>query len=125
VSGERLAAILALTLAACSSEERSHIYAGRLYEADRACLDSVTSIDVVDGPLPETPCAPLCVVAPVTDAAQPAVYISTMCAPFPPAFDTSGTDSRCARALATYTQNATCLADGGIANAFPPDASTD
>ena len=120
-----LGALLALpAFIACSTEERSHVYAGRLYEADRACLDSVTSIDVVDGPLPDAPCAPACIVAPLTDAGAPALYVSTMCAPLPPSFDVSGVDPRCPSALATYTQNATCLTDGGIANAFP-DASTD
>ena len=117
-------ALLVLALVACNGDERAHVFAGRLYEADRACLESVTSIDVVDGPLPSAPCAPACFVAPITDAGA-AAYVSTMCAPFPPSFDTSGTDPRCAPALAAYAQNVTCLPDGGVANAFPRDASTD
>jgi hypothetical protein len=44
-----------------------------------------------------------------------------MCAPLPPQFDTSGTDKRCAAALAAYAANTSCLDDGGIANM--PDAA--
>jgi hypothetical protein len=36
-----------------------------------------------------------------------------MCAPFPPAFDTSGKAPACALALAAYDRNDTCSADGG------------
>ena len=111
------AAVAALALA-CDGPV-SHIFAGRLYEAARGCVDSVTSIDVVDGPMPGTPCAPSCFVGPyATDAGDKPVYVSTMCAPFPPAFDTTGTAPACAAALAAYGRNDTCLDDGGTTS--PP-----
>ena len=92
------AAIAALALAC--DDPVSHIFAGRLYEPARGCVDSVTSIDVVDGPTPGAPCAPACFVGPyATDSGDKPVYVSTMCAPFPPAFDTTGTAKACAVAL--------------------------
>ena len=115
------AAIGTTSLAACSGDERAHVFSGRLYEVDRGCLDTVSSLDVVDGPLPTTPCAPICfVAAPDEDSGFRQVYVSTMCAPFPPAFDGTGVDPRCAPALDAYTRNTTCLDDGGISNL--PDA---
>jgi hypothetical protein len=120
-----LAIALFLPLAvilACSDTERAHVFAGRLYESDRGCLDSVAGIDVVDGPVPASSCFSQCLVSPPdADSGLRTVYVSTMCAPFPPAFDTSGSDPRCADALDAYARNTSCLTDGGISNL--PDAA--
>jgi hypothetical protein len=53
------------------------------------------------------------------------VYVSTMCAPYPFGFDTSGGDPRCATALAAFDRNDTCLADGGSSAPLPRDAGAD
>jgi hypothetical protein len=102
---------------ACDDTASSHAFAGRAYEDSRGCLDPGTEIDVVDGPDPGSACAPKCLVSPADpDGGMLTLYISTMCAPFPLGYDTSGKDPRCSDALAAYAQNVTCLADGGIAN---------
>jgi hypothetical protein len=97
-------------LAGCV-EPRSHIFGGRLYERARDCVETTTTIDVVDGPDPTAPCDRSCLVVP--GEAGPAVYVSTVCAPYPPQVDTSGTDPTCLRALAAYDRNDTCANDGG------------
>lgn len=126
----RLASVIAggvsiVALAAACDDPVSHIFAGRLYEPARGCVDGVTSIDVVDGPAPGAPCAPACFVGPyATDAGDKPVYVSTMCAPFPPAFDTTGTAPACTAALAAYARNDTCLDDGGTTSPPPADGGT-
>ena len=118
-----LAALAFGGFGACDDEAVSHVYSGREFDEGRFCLDDVSSIDVVDGPEPETPCAPVCIVGAGDDAVASLVYVSTMCAPYPqPPYDTRGTDPRCATALALYDANATCLDDGGVAN--PVDAAS-
>jgi hypothetical protein len=84
-------------------------------EEARGCLDDMSSIDVVAGEQPGA-CDPKCIVSPPEpDGGETTVYVSTMCPPLPAApYDSSGSDARCARALALYQANVTCLADGGI-----------
>jgi hypothetical protein len=103
--------------AACA-QPRSHIYAGRLYLDGYDCLDRTIVLDVVDGPDPGSACDPTCLALP--GEAGVLVYVSTMCAPFPPAADTSGADPRCPLALAAYARDATCGGDAGSSN--PVDA---
>jgi hypothetical protein len=110
-------------LVACSDEERSHVYGGRQYEPARGCLDGTTAIDVVEGPLPAAPCDPRCLVARPDDAGVRAIYVSTMCAPLPPAYDATGTAPECPAAVAAYVRNDTCLEDGGTTH--PLDAGVD
>jgi hypothetical protein len=105
---------------ACSSA-RSHIYAGQLYRAERDCVERSSSIDVVDGPEPKT-CAPACIIAPApTDGGAASVYVSTMCAPYPPLFDTSGRAPVCADAVAAATRLDNCVGDAGSSNPKPKD----
>lgn len=107
---------------ACGSG-RSHVYAGRLYREARDCVDTTTSIDVVDGPEPGV-CAPTCLLGPAATASAPRpVYVSTMCAPYPPLFDSSQTAAVCAAALAAASRGDTCTGDAGSSN--PRDASSD
>ena len=112
------AALLAVltTLAACS-ESGSHVFAGRLYEAARDCVDPTRSIDVVDGKPPGAPCPRACLVGPGDrDSGASPVFVSTTCAPFPRGFDVSGTGAACALALDAYDRNDTCEADGGTSH---------
>jgi len=111
---------------ACSDAVRSHVYSGRLYDPTRNCLEDIQSIDVVAGPEPETPCAPVCVVGLPDDSGVSLVYVSTECAPYPiyPYESDAGSDPECAQALLANTYNASCEDDGAIIN-LPPDASAE
>jgi hypothetical protein len=94
---------------------RSHVYAGRKFEDARGCLDTTTSVDVVDGPDRGSTCDPMCIVsAPDYDSGVRSVFVSTMCPPLPAApFDTTQSDPRCPTAIAAYKTNLTCFDDGG------------
>jgi hypothetical protein len=98
----------------------SHIYQGRLYLEHRGCLGTTSSIDVVEGEDPGS-CPALCLLQKLPDGGR-AVYLSTMCAPYPFGFDTAGTDPVCAAALAALGRDDTCLTDGGSSAPAPPEA---
>jgi hypothetical protein len=100
----------------------SHVYQGRLYREDRGCVATTSAVDVVEGADPGS-CAPVCLVG--KEDGTRVVYASTMCAPYPKFFDTSGADPACALALAAFTRGDTCFADGGSAHPEPRDAGTD
>lgn len=102
--------VCTLHLFACS-EDGTHIYTGRLYLEARDCLGTPSSVDVVDGNEPGT-CAPTCLVQRRAEGGR-VIYVSTMCAPYPFDFDTSGSDPRCPAALASFARNDTCFSDGG------------
>jgi hypothetical protein len=113
-----------VSLHACG--DASHIYEGRLYREDRQCLATKSSVDVVEGEAPGD-CGARCLVQRTTDGSR-AIYVSTMCAPFPFNFDATGSDPACADALAALTRNDTCLTDGGSTAPLPPppvDAGSD
>jgi hypothetical protein len=104
---------------ACDDDVSSHIYSGRLYEPSLECLDNVSAIDVVAGPEPMTPCAPICIIGLGDDATPSQVYVSTMCPPLPQyPYDLTGTDPRCPLALALYNQDTTCEDGGTVENPF-------
>jgi hypothetical protein len=119
-----LGACAGASVYACGSA-RSHIYAGELYHADRDCVDNTSAIDVVDGPEPAN-CAPTCLAAPTADdGGRGALYVSSMCAPFPPSLDSSGNAPGCANALAAAARNDTCTGDAGSTNPLPHDAGAE
>jgi hypothetical protein len=105
--------------AACG--DSSHVFEGRLFVEERGCLGTTSSLDTVSGEGPGQ-CPATCLAQPLRDGGR-AIYVATMCAPYPFGFDTSGTDPACPAALAAFGRNDTCLLDGGSAN--PQDASTD
>lgn len=108
--------LIALTLAtACT--EASHVFEGRLFVEGRKCLGTTASVDVVDGENGGR-CPPTCLAQPLKDGGR-AVYVSTMCAPYPFAFDASGGDLLCPIALEALDRNDTCLVDGGSTNPAP------
>ncbi len=111
----------------CSDDVRSHVYTGRQFDEGRHCLDDLQSIDVVAGPQPETPCAPVCVASEGTEAGAGILYVSTMCPPYPiyPYDSDAGGDPRCAEALAANALNTTCETDGAVLNPPPPEAGAD
>jgi hypothetical protein len=124
---------LVLAVASACSDP-SHVFQGRLFvtDANRECLGTTSSVDVVEGDLPGT-CPAACLVQSHADGGR-SLYVSTMCAPFPFMFDASSTDPVCPAALAALVRNDTCLVDGGSANPPSPppvddagvaDAATD
>jgi hypothetical protein len=111
------AAIVVIVIAACG--DPSHIYEGRLFLESRNCVGTPSSIDVVEGDPPTTKCPVRCLTQPHRDGGR-AVYVSTMCEPFPFNFDASGNDPACAKAIQAFERLDTCLLDGGSANPAPP-----
>jgi hypothetical protein len=107
----------ALVALACYGPD-SHVLLGQLYEASRDCIDPNASIDVVVGPDPGfCPQQPTCVVTPAgINGSGAGVYITTMCGPFPPLDDTSGTPAACAGALAALARMDVCATDGTSSN---------
>jgi hypothetical protein len=105
-----------------------HILLGQLYEASGDCIDPTTSIDIVEGPDPGLDCMPTCIVTPIGQNGGPfGVYVSTMCGPYPPLDDTSGSEPACTAALAAFAQGNICAvsdaASASDAAAGPTDAS--
>ncbi len=109
----RAAFVAAAIVVVSCSNPASHIYAGRRYEPVRDCIDTTASIDVVSSADPGSTCDAVCLAAPPTSTGERALYVSKMCPPYPPLFDTRGGVPDCERALAAYSRNDTCLADGG------------
>ena len=109
-------ALLAAYGLACG--DPSHVYEGRLFVERRQCLGTTASVDVVEGDPPGS-CGPTCLAQPQSDGGR-AIYVSTMCGPYPFAFDASGSDPACPQALAALERNDTCLVDGGSTSPAPP-----
>lgn len=97
-----------------SCGDPSHLYQGRYYVAERDCLGTVSSLDVVPGD-DTGDCAPICLVDTLADASN-RVYVSTMCGPYPYGMDPSGDDPACPKALAALERDDTCASDGGSSN---------
>jgi hypothetical protein len=98
----------------------SHIFEGRLFIQDRGCLGTTSSVDVVEGERPGE-CGPTCLAQPNDDGGR-AVYVATMCGPYPYRFDAAGTDPLCPSALAALARNDTCLLNGGSSSPAPAPA---
>lgn len=117
--------VVLATIAACK-DGGSHIYAGRLFEPARDCLDEATSVDVVDGANPGYACEKKCIATlPPTDGGPRLIYVSNMCPPYPTFSDTTGTAVGCDQALAASDRSDLCEADGGTSTPPPPDAGND
>jgi hypothetical protein len=106
-----------------SCGDPSHIFEGRPFVAERNCLGPTTSVDVVEGERPGD-CGPKCLEQSMSDGGR-AIYVSTMCGPYPFRFDISGTTPECAAALAALERRDTCLSDGGSSYPVPPASPTD
>ena len=115
-----LACVLEIAASAGCGDAVSHILQGRLYVDGRDCLGTPSSVDVVSGGDPGT-CAARCLVPKNVLDGGHAVYVTTTCPPYSPDYDTSGTDPDCPKALAAFTRDDTCIADGG--STHPPDAA--
>jgi hypothetical protein len=111
----------ALWIVAACRDNTSHILQGRLYIDARDCLGTPSSVDVVSGADPGT-CPAACLVQNTGEGGR-AVYVVTTCPPYSPDYDTAGRDPACPKALAAFSRDDTCIADGGSTN--PPDAGAD
>ena len=111
------------TMAGCG-DDGTHIYEGRFYNEARDCLGTISTVDVVDGPAPSQYCPPVCLSQKQPDGGR-VLYTSIMCAPYPFDFDSSGTDPKCAAALAAHARNDTCFSDGGSASPLPKSDAGD
>ncbi len=119
-----LLAVASVVMAAWAcSGARSHVFPAQRYVAERRCLLSAASIDVVDGKDTGGGCALKCLVAPPEEDAGRAVYVSTQCPPYPPLFDTTGTSTTCREAIGAADRDDLCLPDGG--STHPPVDTAD
>lgn len=113
-----VASLCMIHASAGCSEGGAHVYEGRFYVEERDCLGTISTLDVVDGPPPDQYCPAVCLVQRQPEGGR-AIYTSIMCAPYPFGFDLSGTDPKCAMALAAQARNDTCLSDGGSSAPAP------
>lgn len=121
-----IAVLVVLSAIAACTDNRSHIYAGRLFDPARNCLETASSIDVVDGTDPGSSCEKKCIatLAP-SDGGLRQIYVSSMCPPYPTFSDTTETAAGCDHALAASERSDLCLADGGTSHPPVPDAGPD
>ncbi|MEO6420759.1 MAG: hypothetical protein ABIP39_15210 [Polyangiaceae bacterium] len=121
-----LAALLVLATIAACKDSGSHIYAGRLFEPARGCLDEATSVDIVDGANPGYACEKKCIATlEPADGGPRSIYVSSMCPPYPTFSDTTGTAPGCTEALAASDRSDLCESDGGTSNPPLPEAGPD
>ncbi|MCW5834020.1 MAG: hypothetical protein KIS78_16590 [Labilithrix sp.] len=117
------AAVAMLVAHAIACGDPTHVFEGRLFVEQRACLGTTASVDVVEG-APPGECGPTCLTQPQQGGGR-AVYVATMCPPYPFGFDASGDDFACASALAALARNDTCLLDGGSTSPAPAEDPAD
>lgn len=120
--------VIVSALFACG--DATYAFLGRRYAAERDCLETTTSIDVLSGSDPGN-CEARCVSAPVladgggdgapidggTEARRD-TFVTTMCPPLPHGI-TPTEDTHCVRALAALARKDTCLRDGGSSAPSP------
>jgi len=129
--GTKLAGAIALVflgaglvaVAACENQRGTYVYRGRRFNGK--CLEPTRALDVIEIEVQPALCAPVCLTQNDYDGGR-SVYVSNVCPPYPPGFDTSGQDPLCLPALIAADDVDSCLPDGGAdADAGPalPDAS--
>jgi hypothetical protein len=101
----------------------TYLLVGRFYLERRDCLGTSSTIDAIGGDGPNA-CAPTCLVQKAYDGGT-GVYVTNTCGPYPPDLDASGSDPRCAKALAALQRNDTCQPDGTSTRPLPRDAGSD
>jgi len=93
---------LALALAACTTSH-VHLFGAYRYDANRDCLESAATVDVIDGPDPGKCEVLRCWFAPADE-----VYVTDAACDAPISFveHTSDTSGACVKALAAYAREA-------------------
>ena len=105
---------------ACDDGAESHVYVAAPYDASADCFGASTSLAQIDTPNGDLDCAPTCLVVAETNGSN-AIYVSTMCGPYPSAYNTSQTDPGCAPALAAWPAEQAALANGSSSCASPAE----
>jgi hypothetical protein len=102
----RLAALLGACAASCD-DFGPRVYTAQLFRADPGCLEAFTPIGLVQAQDLGSACDPVCL------RLGDALYVSTVCAPYPAeaSLEAAGAED-CAAALAALTAEASCE-DGG------------
>jgi hypothetical protein len=85
---------------ACDSSPQSHVYVASLYDGV-SCFAASSSLGYVNTPDGDLDCAPTCL-ATTTATGQSLIYVSTMCGPYPPGFDTTQTNASCPGAIQAW-----------------------
>lgn len=108
------AALVAVaTMTACDNQKGTYVYRGRLYNPAQKCLDPTRALDIIEIEREPALCAPACLVQNKTYDGGTAVYVSDVCPPYPPEFDTSGSHPLCPEAVLAFDNRRTCGLDGG------------
>lgn len=110
--------------AACVDPDAGFVYTARAYDAAGLCVGPYVELEWVQGggggidcppaPSPGSSAGIACLVSP-----SGAVYASQVCAPYPPDYDTSGTNPACPAAIAALAKEKECGA-GDAGGDAPP-----
>ena len=98
-------------LAACSEDVVGHIFRGRKYHEDEACLEKPGAVDIVSGNDPGEGCPVGCLVRNERDGGR-SVYLATTCPPYPPDFARSDETEVCKAASRALAKNVACTDAG-------------
>jgi len=131
-----LFAVLALlgasvvTAVACIDPDANFVYTAQPYDPNAMCLGAYVELEQVQA----TGGSPRCNTLQAPDSgvtglaclvsSSGTVYVSPICPPYPPDFDTTGTNPLCAQALQAWATDGGCYtppAEGGA----PDDGSSD
>lgn len=115
--GLRLAVLLGASALACE-DFGPRVYTARLFQADPGCLEAYAPIGLVQARDIGAQCEPVCL------RLGAALYVSTLCAPYPAEVSLEGADTEeCAAALAALGASASCdeasAADAGADASAP------
>jgi hypothetical protein len=127
-----LGAALAAAAAACIDPDASFVYTARPYDRAGMCLEPYVELELIPGAgggdactSPEAgPAGPgvACLVS-----SSGALYVSTVCPPYPPDYDASGKDPACPAAIAALMNGVSCAASDAASDqgTGAPDAPND
>lgn len=121
--GSLAAVALALAAVGCDDAPESHVFVAAPFVPDAGCFGLSVSVAFVDTADASLDCAPVCLVAPATGGPL-AVFVTTMCGPYPTGYDTSQSDATCQQALAAWPAEQAALA-AGTDSCATRDASVD
>jgi hypothetical protein len=138
----RWALVFPAVLAVASCDDANvHILTGQLYDPVRMCVGPSSGVDVINGASTGDNCSPSCltIASPTTSGTTTAVYITTVCPPFPVDYSVEAEDAAteagdpCPGAFAAYIDDAGCPPTpddggddgGGTGGDAAGDAATD
>jgi hypothetical protein len=104
--GLRLALLLAAGAAACE-DFGPRVYTAQLFQAEPGCLDAYAPIGLVQARDLGSECEPVCL------RLGDALYVSTVCAPYPAEASIEADTEECGAALTALGAGASCEETGG------------